>query len=157
MQFKNQSNNGPLGNSSSTWADLVKNSGPNHNFDLEYAAPITLSNKKRVVVKESVSKRTDAKWSSSLIAYVFGNRPYYHHFEDFVQKTWNSMGNFEIFARNKGFLIIRFAVSSDCEKTINGGSYFIKGSLIILKKWNNKLSFDGDYHLQFLFGLDFLN
>jgi len=41
-----------------------------------------------VVMKEAVSNRTEAKWSNVVIAYVFGNRPYYHHFLDFGRKGY---------------------------------------------------------------------
>jgi len=85
-------------------------------------------------MKEEIGKRTECKWSFSVIAYVVSNRPPYHHFKNWIISTWNPTGKFEIFARDNGFLIIRFSNENDCIETVSGGPYFINGKLIILKK-----------------------
>lgn len=95
-----------------------------------------------VIMNEGVTRRMETKWGCSVIAYVYGNMPIYHHFKAFVQRTWNPTNNFEIFTRNNGFFIINFAVEREYEKTISGGPYFINGKLIILKRWNNKIAFN---------------
>lgn len=135
---------GSSSNKASSWADLIREGGLRPDFDLKYQAPLTINKKKMVVMKEGVSKRTETKWGCSVIAYVYGNRPSYHHFKAFVQRTWNPVSNFEIFSRNNGFFVIKFTAECDCEKAINGGPYFINGKLIILKKWSSKIAFDRD-------------
>jgi hypothetical protein len=128
----------------SSWADLLKRGGLDSEFDLHYVAPININDKKFVTVKEDIDKRTENKWSNSVIAYVYGPRPPYHHFKTYITRNWNPKGSFEIYTRNNGFFIIRFTKTEDCEKSLNGGPYFINGKLIILKKWSKKFNFDRD-------------
>jgi len=76
---------------------MFKKGGNNSDFDLQYVAPLSLNNKKVVVMKEAVSNRTEEKWSNAIIAYVFENRSNYHHFMDFIRRTWNPKGDFQVY------------------------------------------------------------
>lgn len=89
-------------------------------------------------------KRIDKNWSNSILLYVVSPRPYYVSFKAFAMRMWKPEGGFDIYTRDNGFYLIKFALESDCQKVLDGSPYFFDGRIMITKKCSRDLKLDRD-------------
>ncbi|XP_059645947.1 uncharacterized protein LOC132289371 [Cornus florida] len=69
---------------------------------------------KKVSISEDDVAEEIKFWSSSVVGYVMGKKPYYHYFKSFVEKRWSK--NFSLVYLKDGFFLVRFHDDSDVMK-----------------------------------------
>lgn len=55
------------------------------------------------------------------------------------------MGTFEVFYRQKGFIVIRFSSDEDCNRILKQGPYTFNSCIIIFKQWKMGMNLTRDY------------
>ncbi|PKU81146.1 RNA exonuclease 1 [Dendrobium catenatum] len=77
-------------------------------------------------------------WTTTLIGYSLGPRPYYERLLKAMQKIWNLKGSMTLLSLADGFFLLKFSTSEDLEMVLSGGPWFILGKPFILQRWSPK-------------------
>ncbi|KAI0522524.1 hypothetical protein KFK09_004903 [Dendrobium nobile] len=77
-------------------------------------------------------------WTTTLIGYSLGPRPYYERLLKAMQKIWNIKGSMTLLSLADGFFLLKFSTSEDLEMVLSGGPWFILGKPFILQRWSPK-------------------
>ncbi|XP_059623059.1 uncharacterized protein LOC132266223 [Cornus florida] len=78
-------------------------------------------------------------WSSSVVGYVMGKKPYYHYFKSYVEKRWSK--NFKLMYLKDGFFLVHFHDKTDVNKVLSRIHTF-EGKPIILKRWSKNVNLE---------------
>ncbi|KAI0519571.1 hypothetical protein KFK09_007022 [Dendrobium nobile] len=79
-----------------------------------------------------------AIWTTALIGYSLGPRPYYERLLKAMQKLWPLKGSMSLLSLADGFFLLKFTSSEDLESILSGGLWFILGKPFILQRWSPK-------------------
>lgn len=86
-----------FGGNTHSWSNML--SGQNVQVDsnkvLQYYEPKIVNNVRIVVVSSESMVRENKNWSSLILLYVIGPRPYYIYFKAFSKWIWKLEGEFD--------------------------------------------------------------
>ncbi|KAL0455539.1 UNVERIFIED_CONTAM: hypothetical protein Slati_0893100 [Sesamum latifolium] len=91
----------------------------------KYAAPAAFI---RHVIRNSAKR-----WSTTVVGYFLGKRPFFHHVNEFVRSVWPMVR--EVKATSNGFFFFEFNTVTAMEEVIEGGPWLFRGQPIVLQKW----------------------
>ncbi|XP_019241976.1 PREDICTED: uncharacterized protein LOC109227676 [Nicotiana attenuata] len=111
---------------------------------LTYIPPQVVNGEIRVQYKEEVDRKTE-KWKGALIAYVLGDLPGYNVMKRYIENTWNSIPDPELYMHEDGYYIIKFKSMEDMREILLAGPYTINNRQIILKQWIADFDFEKEF------------
>ncbi|KAI0502609.1 hypothetical protein KFK09_017564 [Dendrobium nobile] len=77
-------------------------------------------------------------WTTGLIGYSLGLRPYYERLLKAMQKLWTLKGSMTLLSLADGFFLLKFSTVEDLELILEGGPWFLLGKQFILQRWSPK-------------------
>ncbi|XP_020699745.2 uncharacterized protein LOC110112012 [Dendrobium catenatum] len=77
-------------------------------------------------------------WTSALIGYSLGPRPYYERLLKAMLKLWQLKGSLSLLSLADGFFLLKFSTEEDLEMVLSGGPWFLLGKPFILQRWSPK-------------------
>ncbi|XP_020703364.1 uncharacterized protein LOC110114725 [Dendrobium catenatum] len=77
-------------------------------------------------------------WTSALIGYSLGPRPYYERLLKAMLKLWQLKGSMSLLSLADGFFLLKFSTEEDLEMVLSGGPWFLLGKPFILQRWSPK-------------------
>ncbi|KAI0531084.1 hypothetical protein KFK09_000636 [Dendrobium nobile] len=77
-------------------------------------------------------------WTSALIGYSLGPRPFYERLLKAMQKLWQLKGSMTLLSLEDGFFLLKFSTEEDLEMVLSGGPWFLLGKPFILQRWSPK-------------------
>ncbi|XP_020691497.1 putative uncharacterized protein DDB_G0290521 [Dendrobium catenatum] len=75
-------------------------------------------------------------WTSTLIGYSLGPRPYYERLLKAMQNLWPLKGSTTLLSLADGFFLLKFSMVEDLEMVLSGGPWFLLGKPFILQRWS---------------------
>lgn len=73
------------------------------------------------------------------------SRPMYNQFCNYVRNVQKPLGNYKIFCKTSGFIIVRFALDEDCARIIKSGPFTFNSRITIMKIWKPGWKLARDY------------
>ncbi|KAI0491987.1 hypothetical protein KFK09_026250 [Dendrobium nobile] len=77
-------------------------------------------------------------WTSALIGYSLGPRPYYERLLKAMQRLWTLKGSMTLLSLADGFFLLKFSTEEDLEMVLSSGPWFLLGKPFILQRWSPK-------------------
>jgi hypothetical protein len=80
--------------------------------------------------------RIQAPWRSALIIKAFGKSIGFKYMEYKIKVLWNPIGELQCIDLGLDYFLIRFKLSEDYWKVVNGGPWFVKQQFLSIRRWS---------------------
>ncbi|XP_020685357.2 uncharacterized protein LOC110101699 [Dendrobium catenatum] len=77
-------------------------------------------------------------WTSTLIGYSLGPRPYYERLLKAMLNLWKLKGSMKLLSLADGFFLLKFSTEEDLDSVLSGGPWFLLGKPFILQRCSPK-------------------
>ena len=123
------------------WRDLVAARSTKPSEELEFFPP----KEEFVAVFDADDEAASAAiWRNTLVGYVLGPKPFFHHLKAAVGRLWRPRGGVRVFSRENGYFFFKFDSESECDRILQDGPWLFDSQLIVLKKWSPAICLDRD-------------
>ncbi|GJT62467.1 zinc knuckle CX2CX4HX4C containing protein [Tanacetum coccineum] len=89
-----------------------------------------------ISIPRKVVQKVSTRFEHTLYGYFIGKRLAFPVVEYYARNNWGKHGLKRIMMNNKGFFFFKFDSRAGLEAVLEGGSWMIRNSSIILKKWS---------------------
>ncbi|KAK1285924.1 hypothetical protein QJS10_CPB20g00470 [Acorus calamus] len=122
---------------SKDWASLFTSSvTKQHHIGMQFFPPKKDYSQKFAVLEEEEIKEAEAAWGFILVGYVWGKRPVYTPFLQFIKKLWKSKGEIKLTLQGNGFFMVTFYLEEDLIHVLEGGPWSMDNRPFVIQKWN---------------------
>lgn len=121
---------------SRAWSEVVKGNNIPTSILLKFYQPRELNSVQCAKMSDEVVLKAKKQWDNAIVVYIVGPKPYYPFFKDYIHRFWKPVEEFSTYSKENGFYVIKFNNKQDCDKILEGGSYYYNKKLMMMKRWS---------------------